>query len=83
MCLSAPAALIDSRIAWEELDALTVKATFTAEHCTVTATLCFAEDGRLLDFVSDDRHYIEAKTRPGSCGGPRRSRRTACSAITA
>lgn len=57
MCLFAPSALIDPRIRWEEIDNTTVKAVFHTEHCEVSALLYFGEDGRLLDFVTDDRYY--------------------------
>ncbi|HMO12534.1 MAG TPA: hypothetical protein PKD64_03005 [Pirellulaceae bacterium] len=60
MCLMAPATLIDKRIAWQEIDELTAKATFTNENITVSATLHFDEEGKLVDFVSDDRWEMEA-----------------------
>jgi hypothetical protein len=55
MCLLAPATLIDPRIAWEELDPLTVRVTFSNAGNTVSATLSFDDTGALVDFVSDDR----------------------------
>ena len=55
MCLLAPATLIDPRIAWDELDPLTVRATFGNAGNTVSAVLTFDESGALVDFVSDDR----------------------------
>ena len=57
MCLFSPSALIDPRIRWEEIDDHTVKAVFHTEHCEVSAQLYFGEDGRLVDFVTDDRYY--------------------------
>ncbi len=56
MCLMAPATLVDTNIEWETLDPLTVKGTFTNDAITVSATLHFDEDGRLVNFVSDDRY---------------------------
>ena len=55
MCLLAPATLIDPRIAWEGLDPLTVRATFSNAGNTVSAVLSFTDSGALVDFVSDDR----------------------------
>jgi len=60
MCLLAPATLIDSRIRWEGVDARTVRAWFTLGEQTISATLVFADDGRLVDFVSDDRSQLSA-----------------------
>jgi len=56
MCLMAPATLVDRNIKWETLDPLTVKGTFTNDAISVSATLHFDEDGRLTNFVSDDRY---------------------------
>jgi hypothetical protein len=55
MCLLAPATLIDPRIAWEELEPLKVRLTWTNAASTVSAVLTFAESGALLDFLSEDR----------------------------
>ncbi|MEI6725231.1 MAG: DUF6544 family protein [Actinomycetes bacterium] len=55
MCLLAPATLIDPRIAWDELDPLTVRATFGNAGNTVSAVLAFDDSGALVDFVSHDR----------------------------
>ena len=55
MCLLAPATLIDPRIAWEPVDARTVRAHYTGETQTISATLMFGEDGLLTNFISDDR----------------------------
>ena len=56
MSLLAPATLIDPRIAWDELDPLTVQATFSNAGNTVSAVLTFDESGALVDFVSGDRY---------------------------
>lgn len=55
MALFAPATLIDPRVAWQELDEQTVIATMANGENVVSATLSFAEDGRLTDFYSQDR----------------------------
>ncbi len=57
MCLLAPASLIDKRIQWEEIDPLTVKATFHNKGNSISAVLHFNEKGELINFVSDDRYY--------------------------
>jgi len=55
LCILAPGALVDERIRWEAVDDATARATFTNQGTTVEATLAFAPDGRLLNFISDDR----------------------------
>lgn len=60
MCLFAPAALIDERISWEQMDDTTVNAIFKTEYCTVTATLFFNEKNELIKFTSEDRYYIDS-----------------------
>lgn len=55
MCLLAPATLIDPAIRWEEIDPLTVRATFTNAGNTIAAVLTFDERGALNNFSSDDR----------------------------
>lgn len=63
MVLLAPATLIDPAITWEELDPLTVRATFTNAGNTIAAVLSFAENGALTNFVSDDRsRTLDGKT---------------------
>lgn len=56
MCVMAPATLIDPAIAWEPVDAHTVKARFTNAGHTVRAELSFNEAGELTSFSSDDRY---------------------------
>lgn len=58
ICLMAPAALIDKRIQWQELDRLRVKALFTNGTISITAVLQFNETGELVNFFSDDRTDI-------------------------
>jgi hypothetical protein len=55
MFLLAPAALINPQITWEELDPLTVRATWTNAGNTVAAVVSFDDSGALTNFVSDDR----------------------------
>ncbi len=55
MCIMAPATLIDTNIAWEPVDSLTARATFTNKGFTISALLSFNERGELVDFSSDDR----------------------------
>jgi hypothetical protein len=55
MCFMAPATLIDRNIRWTEIDSLTVSAKFTNGNITVGATLYFNEEGRLINFLSNDR----------------------------
>jgi hypothetical protein len=55
MCILAPGTLVDPAIAWEPVDARTVKARFTHAGLTIAATLFFDDEGLLRDFVSDDR----------------------------
>ncbi len=58
LCLIAPAALIDDRITWKEIDPLSVKATFTNGNIAISAILYFKESGELVNFVSYDRCEI-------------------------
>jgi hypothetical protein len=63
MALLAPATLIDPRIRWEPQSDRTVRATFTNEGHTVSATLAFDGTGALVDFWSDDRYRtVDGKT---------------------
>jgi hypothetical protein len=55
MCLLAPASLLDPAIAWEPIDARTVRARLTDGRQTISATLLFGDDGLLSNFISDDR----------------------------
>jgi hypothetical protein len=55
MCVLAPGTLVGPDIAWATVDASTARARFTHRHHTITATLFFDTDGRLVNFESDDR----------------------------
>jgi hypothetical protein len=63
LCIMAPAALVDTRIRWEAVEGDTVKAAFTAANITVRATLIFAPDGRLMNFISDERFNTQEGKR--------------------
>jgi hypothetical protein len=54
--LLAPAALVDTPIAWRTIDDHTVEARFSNAGHTVGATLSFGDDGALTDFSSEDRY---------------------------
>ncbi|HRK05023.1 MAG TPA: hypothetical protein PLW14_07995 [Chlorobiota bacterium] len=56
MFLLAPATLIDSNISWESIDSLTVQATFSHAGNVVHAVVTFDSDGKLRNFISDDRY---------------------------
>jgi hypothetical protein len=55
MCFMAPATLISKNIKWEILDPLTVKAYFTNGKLKISAILYFDDDGKLVNFISNDR----------------------------
>lgn len=55
LCIMAPGTLIDPRIRWLKTEGNRVTASFTTGNITVTAVLVFAGDGRLVDFISDER----------------------------
>jgi hypothetical protein len=58
MCILAPATLIDKRIQWQAMDSNAVKATFTNQNISISATLYFNEKGQLIDFISNDRTSV-------------------------
>lgn len=55
MCLMAPAMLVEAPVAWEQTGEGLVHGTFTNAGHTVHAELIFDRDGRLQNFISDDR----------------------------
>jgi hypothetical protein len=61
MCLLAPATLISEKIQWEVIDSLSVNATFTNDHITISAELVFNEKGELINFISNDRYETDGK----------------------
>lgn len=58
LCLFAPAALIDERITWEDLDDHAAKATFRHGDAAISAVLVFDAQDRLVDFISEDRSAL-------------------------
>jgi len=60
MCCLAPAALIDKRITWLEVDGNKVNASFTNNNITVSAWLYFNDEGTLINFISRDRYAADA-----------------------
>jgi uncharacterized protein DUF6544 len=61
MCLLAPATLIDDRIKWKPINNTSVKAVFTNQGISISATLYFNEKGQLINFISDDRFDVSDK----------------------
>jgi hypothetical protein len=59
MCIFAPGSLIDSRLAWDEIDTLSAKVTLTNGKYSVSAVLYFNETGELINFISDDRSVLQ------------------------
>lgn len=57
MCLLAPATLIDNKIKWQLIDFKTVKATFKNGKYTISALLYFDDEGKLINFESEDRYF--------------------------
>jgi hypothetical protein len=55
MCFMAPATLIDPAIAWEPIDASTVRARYSNAGHTIAADLVFDTNGDLVDFRTEDR----------------------------
>lgn len=55
LCVFAPGALIGRGIQWQEIDAQTVRASFTNLSYTVRAVLSFNQQGELINFVADGR----------------------------
>jgi hypothetical protein len=61
ICIMAPGSLIDRRITWEIIDSTTVKAVFTNKGITVSAQLYFTDEGKLVNFISNDRYETNGK----------------------
>jgi hypothetical protein len=62
LCVFAPAALVDAPIAWEPVDARSVRAHYTLGQQRVSAVLTFDASGDLMDFRSEDRRQVAAGT---------------------
>lgn len=67
LCLFAPAALIEPAFAWTPLSDREARVRFTMGTQAIDATLTFGADGRLADFVSDDRGHA-AVEGPSTAG---------------
>jgi len=59
MVVFAPQTLIYADIQWEVIDDFNVKAAFTHRGVTVHARLIFDEEGRIINFISNDRLALE------------------------
>jgi hypothetical protein len=59
ICLMAPAALIDPRFSFQEIDDSRVGVTFVNGAHKVSAVLYFGKDGELVDFSSEDRSALQ------------------------
>jgi hypothetical protein len=59
LCLMAPGRLIDPRLRWKPLDTGKAEVAFNHHGVTVKAVLHIAPDGRLYNFVSDDRLALQ------------------------
>jgi hypothetical protein len=55
MCFMAPGSLFNKSITWGKMDAGKVKATFTNGQITVSANLTFDKEGKMVNFLSNDR----------------------------
>jgi hypothetical protein len=55
LCLLAPAVLVDAPLTWHPVDEHRVGVEFGDAGRMISAELLFDSDGRLVDFVSDDR----------------------------
>jgi len=55
LCVFAPGAMVDPRLAWEAIDDRTAAVVFANGRWTARATLLFNERDELVDFWSDDR----------------------------
>jgi len=61
ICLMAPGALLDHRIKWKSVSKNEVEAVFTNGESRISARLIFAEDFRLINFISTDRYFFTGK----------------------
>lgn len=59
MAVMAPATLIDPRLSWQGVSASQAQVTFQNGKHLVSAVLYFDEEGKLVDFASDDRSELE------------------------
>lgn len=61
MFFMAPGSLIDKRIEWEIIDSQTVKASFSVNSIKVSAVVYFDNEGKLVNFISNDRFDTDGK----------------------
>jgi hypothetical protein len=61
MFFMAPESLIDKSIRWEIIDSLSVKAIFSNDNISVSAVIYFNDEGRLTNFISNDRFDTDGK----------------------
>lgn len=61
MFFMAPGSLIDKRIHWEVVDDLSVKAVFTNDNISISAVIYFDHEGKLINFISNDRFETDGK----------------------
>ena len=61
MVFMAPGSLIDKRIQWEIIDSMSVKAIFSNENISISAVLYFNDEGKLINFISNDRFETDGK----------------------
>lgn len=62
ICLLAPAALLDTPVTWEPIDAMSARVRFTNAGHTVEAVLSFDANGNLANFTSGDRSKAAGDT---------------------
>lgn len=60
LCVLAPAAILDAPIIWSDVRDRSVVARYATADATVSATLVFDDQHRLVDFVSEDRYRDRA-----------------------
>jgi hypothetical protein len=71
LCLMAPGALVDPRLAWEPLDDRTAAITFANGRHRVAAVLVFNDRDELVDFRSNDRpEAVGGRLVPGHWSTP-------------
>ena len=58
-CLMVPHAALQDFVQWEAIDATRAKATICWQGISASGVFCFAENGELLEFYTDDRAAID------------------------
>lgn len=61
MFFMAPGSLIDKRIQWEIIDSQSIKAIFSNDTICISAVIFFDSEGKLINFVSNDRFETDGK----------------------